>query len=240
MVAILTPAAAAAAATLPVRAPPAIDRIDRMMRAAPPMGFERGEHLYHEGDEVDRVLEIVRGVVTLYKTAVDGQRQLVGVRFPGDFLGTAGVDRHHTSAMAARATQVRSASRAELDAAMERDGALGRRLLLACRAELRSTRDHLMVIGSRSALGRVAALLVEISDRSAGGAPAFELPLTRGEMGDYLGLTLETVSRAIKRLKTLKIVALPRTDQVLVLDRRGLRALAEGAGEGAARGRQVL
>ena len=104
-------------------------------------------------------------------------------------------------------------------------------------AAFERTREQLMIVGSRSALGRVAALLMDLSERAEHSCATVTIPLTRSEMGDYLGLTIETVSRSMSRLKALKIIALPRSDSVLILNRSRLSDLASGVDEGAARGR---
>ncbi|MEM8665218.1 MAG: helix-turn-helix domain-containing protein, partial [Pseudomonadota bacterium] len=187
-----------------------------------PVEVRAGEHVFHEGAFCDAIFEIVDGIITIYKNALDGGRQLVGIRLAGDLLAISGNDRYDCSAIAARASTVRRVSRAKVEALMQTDARLAERLLGACRAELAHTREQLMIVGARSALGRVAALLLDLSNRTADGAPAVDLPLSRGEMGDYLGLTIETVSRAMSRLKSSRIIALPRSDLALILDRARL------------------
>lgn len=201
--------------------------------------FAVGEHVFHEGDAAAAVFEVVDGVVVLYGITLEGGRQLMGLRFPGELLGLTHRETYGWSAMAVRRATLRRIPRAVLDREIEDDPDFAKRIIAACTSELSRTRDQLMIVGCRSALGRVAALLLDIAERTADGGPSFSLPITRGEMGDYLGLTLETVSRAVSRLKALKIIALPRNDQVIVLDRGRLRDLADGIGEGASRGRMA-
>ncbi|XWN31579.1 MAG: helix-turn-helix domain-containing protein [Devosia sp.] len=206
---------------------------------AQPLTFAASEHIFHEGDDANCLYEIKDGVVILYSTALDGVRQLLGVRFAGDLLGISGGKQHHCGALAARTTRVNSISRAQVDRMIDNDPQLARRLLKACGSELLRTREQLTIVGSRSALGRVAALLLDLAGRDGNGSASVTLPLSRSEMGDYLGLTLETVSRSMSRLKALNLIALPRSDTVVILNHSRLSDLASGIDAGAARGRMV-
>jgi len=203
----------------------------------PLVKFNSQEHLFHEGDETDALYEIVSGVVVIYRVALDGSRQIHGLRYAGEFVGIGYGRTYGVSAVAVRPTTVRRLPKAMLERAIEETPHLARRLLEVCTDELMRTSDQLMVISNRIALGRVAACLLDIHERAAGGGDTIILPITRSEMGDLLGLTIETVSRAMTRLKSLGIIALPRSDTVIVRDRDAMRALAEGDGTGAARGR---
>lgn len=202
------------------------------------LNFANGEHVLHEGAPLAAVYEILEGVVVLYKSGADGTRQLIGIRFPGDLLAISGRPEHDCSAVVTRFSRLRATPCEVLETRMEHDPALARRLLAACQNELIRTREQLLVVGSRSAIGRVAALLLYVLSRTDSG-PAFVLPLSRREMGDYLGLTIETVSRSMTRLQALGVIALARSDEVTILNRARLTALAAGEFGGAARGRMM-
>lgn len=201
------------------------------------MRFASDEHIFHEGDPLDATYELTDGVALLYKTGVEGSRHLLGIRFAGDLLGTPGRCDHDCSAVVTRAARVRRWPREYLEVRMQRDSDLAKRLLRACQDELLRTREQLLVVGSRSAVGRVAALLELIAKRTDG--PVFALPLSRQDMADYLGLTIETVSRSMTRLRSLGVIALARADQVTIIDKAQLATLAAGLDEGAARGRLI-
>lgn len=205
--------------------------------ASAPVKFNAHEHLFHEGDEADALYEIESGVVVIYRVALDGSRQIHGLRYPGEFVGVGYGSTFGVSAVAVRPVTARRIPRPALDRAIDEAPKLARRLLEACTNELMRTSDQLMVISNRTAIGRVASCLLDIHERAAGGGDTVILPITRGEMGDLLGLTIETVSRAMTRLKSLGVISLPRSDTVIVRDREALHALAEGDGNGAARGR---
>ncbi|MCF3934827.1 helix-turn-helix domain-containing protein [Acuticoccus sp. M5D2P5] len=195
------------------------------------------EHLFHEGDPAAAIFEIASGVVIIYRTGLDGCRLIHGLRFKGELVGVGYGETYGVSAVAVRPATVRRISRAALDRAIDDDPGAARRVLEALTSELMRISDRLMVIGSRTAIGRVAACLLDLSARSAGGGETFILPICRSEMADYLGLTIETVSRAMTRLKTLGIITLPRSDTVTIKDRPALQTLAHDDGDGAARGR---
>lgn len=196
-----------------------------------------GEHLFFDGDDDGTLFEVVEGVVALYKLTVEGSRQVLGLRFPGELLGLGHQKQYGCSAVAMGAVRVRRIDRGALDRALGQDPELARRLLDAAMADLRQSREQLMIVGCRSAIGRVAAFLRDMASRAPEQGVGFHLPLTRTDMGDFLGLTLETVSRTMSRLKALGIIALPRHDLVVLCDPWRLGALADGVDEGAARGR---
>lgn len=196
-----------------------------------------GEHLFHEGDPVEAIFEIVSGVVVIYRTSIDGCRLIHDLRFRGELVGLGYGQTYATGAIAMRPTTLRRISRAAMERCLDEDPATVRRMLEAMTLEITRTSDRLMVIGSRTAIGRVATCLLDLSNRMAGGTDTFILPISRSQMADYLGLTVETVSRSMTRLKTLRVIALPRSNTIVIRDRVELQTLAHEDGAGAARGR---
>ncbi|WP_108660150.1 Crp/Fnr family transcriptional regulator [Acuticoccus kandeliae] len=215
----------------------AFDGIVCTPSAAPHLRIGRQEHLFHEGDPADAIFVVLSGVVVIYRTGLDGNRLIHGLRFAGELVGVGYGETFGVSAVAVRPSVVRRVSRASLERLIDEDHAAVRQILKVLTAELMRTSDQLMVIGSRTAIGRVATCLLDMSTRAAGGGETFILPICRSEMADYLSLTIETVSRAMSRLKSLGIISLPQTNTVTIRDRAALQALAAEDGEGAARGR---
>lgn len=206
------------------------------------MELAEGEHVFHQGTPLRCAYEILDGTVMIYKCGIDGTRQLLGLRFSGDLLGIAGHREHDCSAQTAEPSKVVAMPWRVLERRLDHDPALAKRLLSACRSEVLQTREQLFVVGSRSAIGRVAAFLLQIATRSGAAARTPEsvrLPLTRREIGEYLGLTLETVSRTMTKLAALKIIEIHRADEITIVNRPRLVALGNGECEGAARGRFV-
>ncbi len=195
---------------------------------------EARELLFAEGDAASQLYRVETGAIALYKVLADGRRQVMGFAYPGDLIGL-GVEREHVmNAQAIRSTRVRCLSAASLRQAAARDPALALKLYEAMAGELAMTRDLLLTIGQRSALERVAGFLLAFSRRQGrnGHDPeSFELPMTRTDIGDFLGLTIETVSRALTKLRLLSLIALPHCHHVRVLDICTLERLVEGAGE---------
>jgi CRP/FNR family transcriptional regulator len=171
--------------------------------------------------------------VALYRVLPDGRRQVLGFAYPGDLIGLGAEGRHMMNAQAIKPTRFRSMPIAALRQAMTGDPMLGYRLYEAIARELAATRDLMLTTGQRSAMERVAGFLLALSRRNErnGQDPAcVELPMTRTDIGDFLGLTIETVSRTLSKLKSLRLIGLPESHRIELLDLERLESLAEGAG----------
>ncbi|MCF3935071.1 helix-turn-helix domain-containing protein [Acuticoccus sp. M5D2P5] len=189
-------------------------------------------HLLHEGDDAVALYEIIDGAAMIYRTSIDGRRTILGLRTQGALVGLSSGRRYVCSAVAIEPTRARRISYAALERAIDNDPRLARRLLNVCTEELSRSRERLLILGNRTALGRVAALLLELAQSTGGAKRPILLPLTRLEMGESLGLTLETVSRSMSRLRTAGIIDLPRSGVVIIRDRARLEAIADGSGDG--------
>ena len=193
--------------------------------------IEAKELLFAEGDEVSHLYRIETGAIALYKMLADGRRQIMGFAYPGDLIGL-GIEREHVmNAQAIKPTRLRCLPAASLRQAAAKDPALAIKLYEALAGELAATRDLLLTTGQRSALERVAGFLLAFSrrhDRNGLDATTFELPMTRTDIGDFLGLTIETVSRTFTKLKLLGLLELPQCSRVQLRDIDRLESLAEG------------
>jgi len=188
------------------------------------------EDLFLEGDEASHVYEVTDGVVCLYRIMPDGNRHILAFRFPGDIVGLCSPSNYGYNAQAVGDTRVRRISRAGLERMIDEQPNLARKMLRMAAAELNGMRDHLTCLASKSAEAKVADFLLMLADRSASraaGAVVVNLPMTRTDIGDYLGLTIETVSRTISKMRRTGVIDLPRTTQVVV---RSTDRLAELAG----------
>jgi CRP/FNR family transcriptional regulator len=170
--------------------------------------------------------------VRLSKSTPDGRRQVVDFLIEGEFFGISSDRCYGYSVEAiARTTLVRYA-RARLEAAIEAQPDLARRLFgIAC-AELQRARQHLLLLGRKSADEKIASFLLTLAlrlDPEGDALDALQLPMSRQDMADYLGLTIETVSRTLTRLRRDGLIALPTPQHVLLLRPERLRDLAEGA-----------
>ena len=188
------------------------------------------EDIFLEGDEASHVYEVTDGVVCLYRIMPDGNRHILAFRFPGDIVGLCSPSTYGYNAQAVGDTRVRRISRAGLERMIDERADFARKLLRMAAAELNAMRDHLTCLASKSAEAKVADFLLMLAGRStarAGTAVVINLPMTRTDIGDYLGLTIETVSRTISKMRRTGVIDLPRTTQVVV---RSTDRLAELAG----------
>ena len=193
---------------------------------------EARELLFAEGDAVFQLYRVETGAIALYKVLADGRRQVMGFAYPGDLIGL-GIERQQVmNAQAIKPTRVRCLSAASLRQAAAKDPTLALKLYEALAKELAAARDLMLTTGQRSAVERVAGFLLAFSrrnDRNGDDPESFELPMTRTDIGDFLGLTIETVSRTFTKLRLLGLIELPHCHLVQVRDIDALERLAEGA-----------
>jgi CRP/FNR family transcriptional regulator len=191
----------------------------------------RGETLIWAGESGAVCANLVSGVLAMSTSTSDGREQIVGLLFPGDFVGQLFIADATLTFAALTDAELCAYPREAFMALLTDHARLERRLLERTMAALDEARQRMLMLGRRSAGERVAGLLVELGDKlSVGdqsGSVTFELPLRRAQIADVLGLTIETVSRQLTRLKGAGVIALPGGRRVTILDRRGLVARAE-------------
>lgn len=188
-------------------------------RAQPVSFFPAGAEIYGQDEKARGIYRVEFGAVRIYRLLADGRRQISAFHLPGEIFGFEADARHHFFAEAISNTGVR---RFPLAASTNIAGEL---LPLALRSLLRA-QDHLLVLGRQSACERVATFLVELAERQAG-LNQIELPMSRMDIGDYLGLTIETVSRVFSKLREKGIIRLPSLRSVEILKWDALRAMSE-------------
>ncbi len=192
-----------------------------------------GQTLFHDGDEAQHFFEIVSGTVRCCRLSPDGRRQIYRFAGAGDLLGLGGEATHSYSAEAVGPVVVRRRRLAALDAAMLGDARLRERVIGALREELAAVRLQMVLLGQMSAVERVATFLLSLAARAArpggAGSRTIRMPMTRVDIADYLGLTIETVSRKINELKRLGLIELPAPNQVRIIRHDQLEAIAEAA-----------
>jgi len=194
--------------------------------------FDAGQTIIWAGDRMDFVGSLVSGVATLTQTMEDGRRQMVGLLLPSDFIGRPGRDIARYDVTAVTETTLCCFRRKPFEAMMEATAHVQQRLLELALDELDAAREWMLLLGRKTAREKIASFLAIIARRSAAptaGRPVgdhltIELPLTREAMSDYLGLTLETVSRQISALKREGIIRLEGNRRVIVPDMRALLA----------------
>jgi CRP/FNR family transcriptional regulator, anaerobic regulatory protein len=196
-------------------------------RLASTMRVGRGDVLCHEGDEATVCFRVVTGCIRLSKLLPDGRRHVMDFLFPGDFFGLVDDGEYEATAEALDAGSVVRYSRRQLEAAAERDIATCNLLRRAAGAGLAAAHARGMALARLGAAERLAVFLMWLAKRTGDGS-VITLPMNRADIGDYLGLTIETVSRTIGQFKARGLIRLVDTRQIMLTNRRSLAAMAEG------------
>src|SRR3954467_446364 len=158
--------------------------------------YSKDEEIYGEGEPAEYVYQVIRGSVRTYKLLNDGRRQIGAFHLPGDVFGLEPEPAHRLTAEAIADTTVRLVKRRSLEQAAGITVQVARSLWAMTAGELRHAEDHMLLLGRKNAMERVASFLLEM-DRRLAKTGMMALPMCRRDIGDYLGLTLETVSRAL-------------------------------------------
>jgi len=161
--------------------------------------YEKGAQIYGEKDPADYVYQVMTGAVRGYKLLTDGRRQIGAFHLVGDFFGLENGDAHRFTAEAVVKTTVRLTRRQTLEAIAETDTVIVRNLRSMTSSNLEHAENHILLLGRKTSLERVAAFLLEM-DKRLTAAGIMALPMSRRDIADYLGLTFETVSRVLSRL----------------------------------------
>jgi CRP/FNR family nitrogen fixation transcriptional regulator len=188
--------------------------------------YKKGVEIFGEKEPADYVYQVMSGAVRSYKLLSDGRRQIGAFHLAGDIFGLEIGTDHRFTAEAIVDTTVRLMKRRSLEMVAESDVKVARNLLSMTTTNLRHAEDHMLLLGRKTSLERVAAFLIEM-DRRLTAAGILGLPMCRRDIADYLGLTLETVSRALSRLHYLRILRFVGHNQrqIVLLDRAQLASL---------------
>lgn len=196
------------------------------------MTIERGQTLQWQGEESLLVGNVLEGVLKLSSSSADGREQTLGIMFPSDFIGRPFSEKSHHSIVALTDARVCLFPRSVFDEFAREHPDLEHRLLERTLTDLDRTREWMVLLGRKSATERVAAFLLEMADRlgAEDGGLRFELPFGRQEIADLLGITIETVSRQITRLREDGVIATPDRRSIVVVDRAALLECAGANG----------
>jgi len=179
--------------------------------------YKKGTEIYGEKEPADYVYQVKKGAVRSYKLMSDGRRQIGAFHLTGDIFGLENGVAHRFTAEAIVDTTVRLMRRRSLEIVAESDAIVAKNLLSMTADNLQHAEDHMLLLGRKTSLERVAAFLLEM-DKRLTAAGVMALPMSRRDIADYLGLTLETVSRALSRLHELDIIGfLGNTQRQIVL-----------------------
>lgn len=191
---------------------------------------EAGQAIIHEGDPAENLFNVISGAVKLYKLLPDGRRQITGFLFPGDFLGIALNETYVYTAEALTPVRLCRFPRRRLEALLKDIPALEHQLLDEVATELVAAQDQMLLLGRKTARERVASFLLMLAkraERHGRQVNPVELPMSRADIADYLGLTTETVSRTVTQLRQSNTISAANRGEIEILDRAGLEDLSE-------------
>jgi CRP/FNR family nitrogen fixation transcriptional regulator len=188
--------------------------------------YAKDRTIYCENEPAERIYEVVRGAVRSCKILSDGRRQICAFHLANDVFGLEFGPNHRFTAEAVVDTTVRAVRRHSLEYVAATNVGVARDLLSMTANTLRHTEDHLLLLGCKLALERVADFLLEM-DKRLTGTGMMALPMSRRDIADYLGLTLETVSRELSRLRDQGVLEFSKTSQreIVLRNREHLQKL---------------
>jgi len=193
--------------------------------------FEPQSTIFREGDPAQHLYTITVGAVKLYKLLSDGRRQIVAFLFPGDFFGLSGNGTYAYTAEAMLPLMACRFPRRKMDQLFKDLPMLEKKLLGAATQELDAAHDQILLLGRKTARERLASFLVGLWRRLGGSddhpAPV-ALPMGRGDIADFLGLTIETVSRTFTGLRRDGLIFLPDASHLVIRRPKDLARIAEG------------
>ena len=192
--------------------------------------LKAGAYLFFEGDTVEWLYRVTSGVLRLTRMLEDGRRQVIVFGYPGDIVGFPAQGLHHTDCDALTDVRLQPYRRSALERP-ETDPELHRELLDAALREISGMQDHFMMLGRKSAAEKVASFLCVLADHvglRAGDRRVVDLPMSRADIADFLGLTQETVSRILTQLRKSKIIAIDNITKISILRPMALLALSAG------------
>ncbi len=185
--------------------------------------YPQGAEIYGENEPADYVYQVKRGAVRSYKLLADGRRQIGAFHLIGDIFGLVNGDTHRFTAEAVVETTLRFIRRQSIERVANSDAVVTRDLLRMTTENLQHAENHMLLLGRKTSTEKVAAFLIEMNGR-LNATDAMTLPMARRDIGDYLGLTIESVSRALSKMRRAGVLDFVHKNQreVVILDHQGL------------------
>ncbi|MFA6264534.1 MAG: helix-turn-helix domain-containing protein [Pseudolabrys sp.] len=187
------------------------------------MPIARNTEIFGENEPAEYLYKVVSGAVRTYRVLNDGRRQIGAFYLPGDVFGLEAGDLHTFSAESITDSKVMLIKRSSLIALAGRSADVARQLWTMAAKELQLAQDHTMLL-IKTAQERVAGFLLEMAKRAHGG-DSVELPMSRQDIADYLGLTIETVSRTLTQLENSATIAVPTSRRIVLRNHAALSRL---------------
>ena len=188
------------------------------------IAYPRNVEIYGEGEPAEYLYKVISGAVRVTKLLDDGRRQITAFHLPGEIFGLELGKEHRFSAEAISDCSILVVSRNAVVALATRDAEVARQLWTLTADALEQVQEHMLVLGCMNAKERVANFLLQLANRLSAGDEV-ELPMSRQDIADYLGLTIETVSRTITQLEHDALITLPSSRRILLRNRAVLGRL---------------
>jgi len=204
------------------------DSLDGLMRFVGAVtSYPSRTEIVHEDEAADRLYKVVSGTVCTYKVLSDGRRQIGSFYLPGDVFGLEFIEGHNLAAETVTNVKILVIKKRALAVLAKQSAALASELLQLTARELARTQDRVLLLASKSAQERVIGFLFEMSKRSSGTGNYVELPMSRQDIADYLGLTIETVSRTLWALEHSGAIEISSRRRITMRDRSRLMRLQQ-------------
>jgi CRP/FNR family transcriptional regulator, nitrogen fixation regulation protein len=189
-----------------------------------PISYVRGVEIYGEGEPAEYLYKVVSGAVRICKVLDDGRRQVTAFQMPGEIFGLEAGGTHSFSAEAIADSTIIVVKRNAILALAARDVDTANQLWTLTACELQRVQDHMLILGCMGAKEKVAAFLLELAKRCSE-SNEIKLPMSRQDIADYLGLTIETVSRTMTQLENDATIMLPTSRRIVLRNRAALKRL---------------
>jgi CRP/FNR family transcriptional regulator, nitrogen fixation regulation protein len=201
------------------------DSLAALDRVGAVVTLRRDEHLFLAGDKADFYFKVLKGAVRSCRVLADGRRHIGEFFLAGDFIGLDAAETYPVAAEGVIETTLIRYSRRKVDALAAEQPRIAQNLVGIMRTGLAAARERMLLLGHMTAMERIATFLLNLAERTDDGR--IDLPMTRTDIGDYLGLTMETVSRGLSQLKADGIIARRSMHELAVADPAALVALTK-------------
>lgn len=189
--------------------------------------FAPHEHVFMQGDIPKGIYKVLKGTVILYRLLADGRRQIQSFVSGGEYLAITFADRHDVSAEAITPAEILCTPRSAFDRRLQCEAGFRQRILTMMGDKLQNAREQALLLGRKNAMERTASFLLFLDGRFRNPETGYvEIRMSRCDIADYLGLTLETVSRMMNKLKQRGIIDLPQATRFTICKHEQLISLA--------------
>ena len=202
---------------------------DALRRIGSKIRFSRGATIFNEGDAAEFAYKVLNGVVRLCKHLPDGRRQIAQFLQPGEFFSFMELSEHSFTAEAVSDVSLVSYPQRQFERVVEERVNLRRRFAVLLSKTIHDSQNHLVILGRQNAKEKLASFLVMLLERQCEAAGALiEMQISRQDIADYLGLTIETVCRVLSDMKRSRLIDIPNVHQLTIRNRDALGDIADG------------